>query len=82
LEKHLAQVCENHSINLTKKNSTIGDLNNALKEASIVDTPQWRFIQHLADLRNLCGHDKKIEPSAEQVHDLISGTGKILKTLF
>lgn len=82
LEKHLGQVYENHSIKITKKNATIGDLNNALKEVDIIDTPQWRFIQHLADLRNLCGHDKRAEPSAEQIDDIIAGTRKVLKTLF
>jgi hypothetical protein len=82
LEKHLAQVCQNHSIKMTKKHPGIGDLNEALKKADVVDTPQWRFIQHLADIRNLCDHSKKIEPGASQVDDLIAGVQKLGKTLF
>ncbi len=82
LEKHLFQVCENHSIPISKKNPVISDLNDALKEANIIDVPQWRLIQHLADIRNICVHNKKIEPTASQVDDLVSGVDKIVKTLF
>jgi hypothetical protein len=52
LEKHLAQVCESHHVPITKKAPTISDLNEAFKSAGITDVPQWRFVQHLADLRN------------------------------
>jgi hypothetical protein len=82
LEKHLAQVCDNHKIKLTKKNPTISDLNDALKNGKVIETPDWRFIQHLGDLRNLCDHDRKVEPTIEQVTDLIDGVSKISKTLF
>lgn len=82
LERHLGLVCENHDIKITKKNPGIADLNNALKESDVIDIVQWRFVQHLGDIRNLCDHDKKIEPTAEQVDDLISGTMKVTKTLF
>lgn len=82
LERHLGQVCDNHEIKLTKKNPTIADLNNALKEADVIDIIQWRFVQHLGDIRNLCDHDKKIEPTLEQVDELLSGVTKITKTLF
>jgi hypothetical protein len=82
LERHLAQVCENHNIKVIKKDPGIADLDNVLKEETIIDIPQWRFIQHLADIRNLCDHDKKIEPTREQVDDLISGVSKVTKTLY
>jgi hypothetical protein len=82
LERHLGQVCENHDIKITKKAPGIADLNNALKEANVIDVPAWRFIQHLADIRNLCDHDKKSEPTTEQVNDLIAGVMKVTKTLF
>lgn len=82
LEKHLNQVCENHKVILAKKDPNISDLNDFLKAQNIIDVPQWRFIQHLGDLRNLCDHDKKKEPSKEQVSDLIIGVEKITKTLF
>jgi hypothetical protein len=82
LEKHLAQTCENHAIKITKKAPGISDLNDALKGANVIDISQWRFIQHLGDIRNLCGHDKKAEPTAAQVGDLIAGVAKTVKTLF
>lgn len=82
LEKHLGQVCDNHKLRLTKKNPTISDLNDALKSSNVVEVPDWRFIQHLADIRNLCDHDRKTEPSVEQVKDLVAGVAKITKTLF
>jgi hypothetical protein len=82
LERHLAQVCETHAVKLTKKAPAIGDLNNALKEAGTIDVSQWRFIQHLADIRNLCDHNKSKDPSSEQVSDLLEGVMKITKTLY
>lgn len=82
LEKHLAQVLHNHTIAITKKAPTIGDLNDALKSHDVIDIPQWRAIQHLGDLRNLCDHNKKVEPTGEQVDDLIGGVAKLSKTLF
>lgn len=82
LESHLAQVCANHSITWRKKAPTIGDFNDMLKAANVVDTPQWRSIQHLADLRNLCDHKRATEPSAEEVKDLIRGVAKVVKNLF
>lgn len=82
LEKHLAQVCANHSVTVAKKNPGIADLNGLLKDAGVIDVPQWRFIQHLADIRNLCDHNKAAEPSIDQVEDLVSGVAKTNKTLF
>jgi hypothetical protein len=82
LERHLRQVCDNHRIKVGKKAPKIADLNDALKESGVVDVPQWRFIQHLADIRNLCTHDKEVEPTTEQVTDLIAGVTKVTKTLF
>lgn len=82
LEKHLAQVCLSHNIKVTKKHPSIADLNEALKVASVIDVPQWRFIQHLADIRNLCDHNKSAAPTADQVADLINGVAKVSKTVF
>ena len=82
LEKHLRQVVENHNINIRKKNPTIGDYNDRLKSEGILDVPVWRQIQWLADIRNLCDHDKKKEPTREDVEDLIKGVAKVTKTLF
>ena len=82
IEKHLKQVCENHNITIRKKNPTISDLNDRLKDEKLIELVQWRSIQHLADIRNICGHDKEKEPVKEQVEDLIAGTAKVIKTIF
>lgn len=82
LEKHLAQVCNNHNVSISKKDPGISDLNDLLKKANIIDVPQWRSNQHLSDLRNLCDHNKKIEPTKQQVDDLINGVEKVTKLLF
>ncbi|WP_439567743.1 hypothetical protein [Sphingopyxis sp.] len=81
LEKHLRQVCNDHSVPVTKKNPGIADLNDALKNASVIDIPQWRHVTLMGDYRNLCDHNKQKEPTIEQVTDLIDGTDKILKTI-
>jgi hypothetical protein len=82
IEKHLAQVCTNHSVKTTKQHPTISDLNDALKKADAIDTPRWRSIQHLGDIRNLCDHNKEREPKPDEIDDLIDGTEKLIKTLF
>ena len=82
LEGHLSQVCENHKLKIIKKNPTINDFSQLLKDNDVADIPAWRFIQHLADLRNLCDHNKKREPKKEEIEELISGIEKITKTVF
>jgi predicted nucleic acid-binding protein len=81
LEKHLAQVCDAHAVKISKKNPTIADFNDALKNSNVIETAQWRFNQHLADLRNLCDHNKKVEPTPEQIQDLLDGVAKVMKTV-
>jgi len=81
LEKHLDDTCNNHNVKMTKKNPTINDYNQKLKDTEIIDTPTWRFIQHLGDLRNLCDHNKK-EPTKEEIDDLTKWVDKIIKTIF
>jgi hypothetical protein len=81
-EKHLLEVCSNHNIKITKKHPTIADLNDALKNSDVIGTAEWRFNQHLADVRNLCDHNKQKDPTSEQVDDLIQGVAKVTKTIF
>lgn len=81
LERHLRQVCDDHKVKITKKNPAISDLNELLKADSVIDVPQWRHISMLADIRNLCGHNKQKEPTPQQATDLIDGTEKVLKTI-
>jgi hypothetical protein len=82
LEKHLLQVAQNHSLSIRKQHPTISDLNDALKNGSVLDVPQWRGIQRLGDLRNLCDHNKHREPTEIELAELIDGVEKITKTLF
>jgi hypothetical protein len=65
-----------------KKNPTISDFNEALKTAAVIDLPQWRFIQHLADLRNICDHARTPDPTKAQIDDLLAGVKKVTKTVF
>lgn len=81
LEKHLLQVCADHCVKISKKNPGIGDLNQALRDAGVIDIPQWRHITLMGDYRNLCDHKKTKDPTEEQVGELLDGTDKILKTI-
>ncbi len=81
LEGHLSSVCDRHGTTVRKKDPGIADLNEALKAASVIDVVQWRFVQHLADLRNKCDHKKTAEPSKEDVEELIAGVRKVTKTV-
>ena len=82
LEKHLAEVCANHQVQVKKKAPHISDLNDALKSADVIDVPMWRQIQQLGDLRNLCDHKKEREPDADDLTALIRGTESVIKNLF
>ena len=82
LERHLQRVAANHNVNPGKKNPTIADLNDPLKQAGIYDVPTWRKIQLLADIRNICSHQKNTDPTLEQVDELIVGTNAIIKSVF
>ena len=82
IEGHLRKVSNAHGIEISKKNPAISDLNDPLKDASVIDTSAWRKIRYLADLRNLCSHKKEEEPTKEQVADLLDGTEWLMKTVF
>ena len=82
LEKHLAQVADNHSSKTRKKNPSISDFNDLLKNDGVLDVPTWRQIQRLGDIRNLCDHNKEREPTKDEVDELVAGVEKITKTLF
>lgn len=81
LERHLQRVAANHKVAIRKKSPTIADLNDLLKKADIYDTATWRKIQLMADIRNLCTHQKQNEPTKEQVKELISGVNSIIKSV-
>lgn len=81
LEKHLNKVCDDHGLKITKKDPSLATYNDALKE-NVYDTLEWRRMQRLGDLRNLCDHNKQKEPTKEEVEELIAGTDRVIKTIF
>lgn len=81
LERHLAKVCLSRKLTSRKKNPTLADWNDILKDASVYDIPTWRGIQRLADIRNLCAHPKDRDPTREEVDELIRGVERITKTI-
>lgn len=82
LEAHLSAVSINHGIKLRKKNPSIADYNDEIKKNGLIDVPQWRFIQRLGDIRNLCVHSKERDPTSDEVKELIDGVSKVITTLF
>jgi len=81
LERHLGTVARSHDLKVAKKDPTIAELNDPLKAADVIDVPTWRFIQRLADLRNLCDHAKQRDPTNDEVQELIAGVRRIVKTV-
>jgi len=81
LEKHLGKVSDNHAIRLAKKNPTISDYIEELKNSKIIDVVQWRGLQRLADIRNLAAHSKDRDPTPEEIMELIDGVDRVLKTI-
>lgn len=81
LEAHLKQVCADHAIVLRTSKPTLAVLNDALKDASTITVPQWRYNQHLADIRNQCNHARGGDPDVDDIKDLIEGVRKVLKTI-
>lgn len=81
LERHLQEVVASHDVKV-KTRPTLGDFIQALKDADVLTTPDWRRLQHLNELRVKCTHNKGSEPTAEDVDDLIQGVDRTIKTLF
>ena len=77
----MQRVANNRGIRISKRNPTVSDLNDPLKQADVYDTASWRKIQYLADLRNLCAHKKDREPTAHEASELISGVNWVIKTI-
>lgn len=82
LERHFSTVLKNHNLIIKKKEPCISDYNDLFKQEGVYDTINWRFVQHLGDIRNLCDHNKDREPTKDEVEELINGTEKIIKTVF
>ena len=82
LERHLQRAAANHGVSIRKKSPTISDLNDPLKQKGVYGVTIWRKIQLLADIRNICSHQKSDEPTKDQVNELIDGVNSIIKTIF
>lgn len=82
IESHLKKVVKYHGISISKKDPTISDLSEPLKKATIIDTPTWRKITYLADIRNICCHKKAGEPTQSQVRELIDGSEWLIMNVF
>jgi hypothetical protein len=76
---HLGHVSAKHSLIAGKKARTINDLDPMPKDADVIDTPTWRSIQLLGDLRNRCGHSRDRDPFEEETNELVSGAEKAIK---
>lgn len=72
-----------HTVTIAKKkNLTISDLNDALKNSNTIDATDWHRIQLLGDIRNECDHHNTTEPTEAEATELIEGVKKVIKTLF
>lgn len=81
LEGYLKKVCTNRGITFSKKNITISDCNDELKNQSVYDTPTWRKISYFGDIRNICSHKKDEEPTDEHVQELLDGVNWVSKNI-
>ncbi|MGE5483630.1 MAG: hypothetical protein ACM3X4_01280 [Ignavibacteriales bacterium] len=81
LEQHLKTIAHMHTVKTRGKNPSISDYNDALKNAEVYDVSQWRLIQRLADLRNLCCHARDREPTKDEVEELVRQVDKVIKTV-
>ncbi len=82
LEGYLSSIIQNHGIKLAKKNPSLSDFNEVLKNNNIYEVPTWRKITYLADIRNTCAHSKSAEPTKEQIEELISGVNWVMKNVY
>ncbi|MBR6517861.1 MAG: hypothetical protein IKT40_13595 [Bacilli bacterium] len=80
IEKHLSSILDSNKIKITKKDPTINDLNQLLYANNLIDLTQNKFLVYMGDIRNKCDHNKSVEPTANEVLELINGTDKIIKT--
>lgn len=82
IERHLSQVCERREIKVTKKNPSINDFNTLLQSNNVIGVQDMRFIQLMGDIRNKCDHNKKEEPTDDDITTIISGAQKIIKNIY
>ena len=81
IEKHLQHVCGAYNIAVRKRNPGISDFLEPLKREGVIAQPQWRNLQRLADIRNICCHATGREPTKDDIDVLVSETEKVLKEI-
>lgn len=81
MEGHLRETVTRHAVKLTSKNPTIATLNDALKDAGVVDLHIWRRVQAVGDVRNNCGHKTAKEPSKDDVARMIADVSDLIKRI-
>jgi len=81
LERHLKTLCAraNPPIKFTQREATISPLAEKLWKAEIMSQADWRKAQWMADIRNICDHDKEHEPKEEEVRSLIMEVKAFIK---
>jgi hypothetical protein len=82
IERHLSQVCVRRGIRISKKNPSINDYKSLLQANDVIDVSQMRRIELMADIRNKCDHSKNEEPTDDDISEIISGTNKIIKSVY
>lgn len=82
IERHLAQVCERRGIRVAKKNPVINDYKALLQTNDIINVQQMRHIELMADIRNKCDHSKIVEPTKDDITDIINGANRIIKSIY
>jgi hypothetical protein len=82
LERHLKTLCRlaHPPIKISKKKPTINDLNDLLREHSVLSDADWRKVQWMADIRNACDHDRDPAPRTEDVQEFLRVLDKFIKT--
>lgn len=81
LEKHIQLIVQRREI-AVKNRPALGDYIAALKDADAVSVAEWRKLQYLSEVRAKCAHSKGVEPTADEVAELIAGTDWTIKNLF
>ena len=81
IEKHLGLVCNSHAVTPRTEHPTIKDFSDLLKKEKVVETPTWKQIRRLEDLRHLCDQSEEREPTKDEVAELIDVTEKLCKEL-
>lgn len=81
LETHLLRVARHHGLKIPPTRPTVGKLNDLLKKSGLCDEATWRSTRLLFDQQRAIMDDKKIEPEAAAVENLIAQLQRIVKAV-